>query len=116
MYPREVGVFPGTSDPLPPSSCSAAPDNSAPHIHAEVMMAGAASSHHSSGNTAARAAREAAVAAAAWPSGVRDVLNTPVDLSADPAVSHAELEKARQHLAEQVKVIGTKKRQLKATV
>ena len=42
--------------------------------------------------------------------------NTSVDLSADPAVAHAELEKARQHLAEQAKAIGTEKHRLDSTV
>ena len=95
LYPRKVRVFLGLSDPLPPSGCSAAPDGSTPRIRAEVMMVGAASSHHSSGDTAARAAREAVAAAAVGPSGVRDVLNTPIDRSADLAMAHAELEKAR---------------------
>ena len=45
-----------------------------------------------------------------------DVLNTPVDLTADLAVAHAELEKARQQLAKHAKSIGTEKRQLEATV
>ena len=49
-------------------------------------------------------------AAAAGPSGVRDVLNTPVDRIADLAVAHAELEKAHQHLAEHAKSIDAKKR------
>ena len=116
MYSREVRVFSDTSDPLPPSCCSAAPDGSALRICAEVMMAGAASSHHNSGNTAAQAAREAATAAAAGPSGVRDVLNTLVDLSADLAVAHTELEKARQQLAEHAKSIGAEKGRLEATI
>ena len=73
-------------------------------------MDGTSSSHHSSNNTVARAVRDAAAAAAMGPSGARHVLNKPVDLSADPAVAHAELEKARRHLAEQAKVIGTEKR------
>ena len=79
-------------------------------------MAGAASSHHSLGDIAARAAREAAAAAATGPNGVQDVLNTPVDRNADLAVAHAELEKARLHLAEHAKAIGTEKRRLEATV
>ena len=116
MYPREVRVFSGISDPLPPSSCSAAPDGSAPRISAEVMMTGAASNHHSSRNTATQAARMAAAVAAAGPSGVWNVLNTPVDRNADLEVAHAELEKARQHLAEHAKSIGAKKCRLEATV
>ena len=47
---------------------------------------------------------------------MRDMLNTPIDHSADLAVAHAELEKARQHLAEHAKSIDAEKRQLEAIV
>ena len=43
-------------------------------------------------------------------------MNTPVDRSADLDVAHAELEKARQHLAEHAKSIDAEKRRLEATV
>ena len=115
IYPREVRVFSSTSDPLPPSCCSAAPDDSVPRVCAEVMMA-RATSHHSSGSTAARAAKETTAAATAGPSKKRDVLSTPVDRSADLVVAHAELEKALQQLAERAKSIEAEKRRLEATV
>ena len=95
MYPQEVRVFSSTTDPLPLSCCSTTPDGVAPHIGVGVMMAGTTSGHHSSGGTAARAARETTAAATTGPSEKRDVLSTPVDRSADLAVAHAELEKAR---------------------
>ena len=43
-------------------------------------------------------------------------MSTPVDCSADPAMAHAELEKARQQLAKRSKSIDAEKRRLKATV
>ena len=104
-YPQEVRVFSSTTDPLPPSCCSTAPDGSAPHICVGVMMAGATSSRHSSGGTTARAARETAAATTVGPSEKRDVLNTPVERNADLAVAHAELEEARKQLAERAKSI-----------
>ena len=47
---------------------------------------------------------------------MRDVLNTPVDHTADLAVAHADLEKARQQLAERAKSIDAEKCRLEATV
>ena len=44
------------------------------------------------------------------------MLSTPVDRSIDLAVAHAELEKARQQLAERAKSIDAEKRRLEATV
>ena len=109
-------MFSGTSDPLPPAHCSAASDGSVQRSCAEVMMVGTTSNHHSSRGTAARAARETAAVATTRPSEKRDVLSTPVERSADLAAAHAELEKARQQLAECAKSIDAEKHRLEATV
>ena len=79
-------------------------------------MAGTTSSHHSSGGIAAHAARETAAAAAARPSEKRDVLSTPVERGANLTLAHAELEKARQRLAERAKSVDAEKHRLEATV
>src|SRR4051812_30074109 len=84
VYPKEVRVFSGLTDPLPFGAGVVESEGTTSYVRAEVMMAGA-SSRHNSTSTAARAARDAANAAAAT-SDPKDVLRTPVDLNADPAV------------------------------
>src|SRR4051812_10065929 len=113
IFPGEVRVFSELMDPFPigPEAMGAA--GTTLHIRAEVMMAGA-SSHHSS-TSATRAAREAA-AAQEGPRNPPDVLRTPVEPSADPGMSHAELERARQALKEQRDQMDIEKYRLEATV
>ena len=102
VYPREVRVSSGTSDPSPLSCCSSAPDGFAPRTCAGVVMAGTASSHHGSGGTAAPAARELVAVAIAGPSEPQDVLGTPVDRAAG--------------LAERTKLVDAERRRLEATI
>ena len=104
VYPREVRVSSGTSDPSPPSCCSSAPDGSAPRVCAGVVVAGTASSHGVS------------AVATAGPSGQRDVLGTLVGRAADLAVAQAGLERARQQLAERTKLVDAERRRLEATI
>ena len=104
VYPREVRAPSGTSDPSPSGCCSSAPDGSAPRVCVGVVVAGTPSSHGGS------------AVAAAGPGEPRDVLGTPVDRAAGLAVAHAELERARQQLAERTKLVDAEKRRLEATI
>ena len=116
MYPREVRAPSGTSDPSPPSCSSSAPDGLAPRICAGAVVVGVSSDHYSSGGTAAPAAGGLVAVATAGPSEPRDVLGTPVDRTADLAVAHAGLERARQQWAERTKLVDAERRRLEATI
>ena len=113
VFPREVRVFSELTDPLPGGPDVVGTEGTTAHIRAEVMMAGASSRHSST--SATRAAR-AETTVAAGPSNPPDVLSTPVDLHADPAMAQAELEKVRQALKEQSDRIDAAKRRMVASV
>ena len=116
VYPREIRVFSGTTDPLPTRGFSAAQGGRASRVCAEVMMAGTTTSSHHSTSSSARRAKEAADAATATAdlTSLRDVLYTPVNLNADPAQAHAELEKCRLALAGKAEHVLAEERRLGA--